>query len=282
MTSKNALHIIFFMSVNENPLYIKDLEDLEKNIKSMLEKCQGKNEKKRANMEAEKMRQELFSKYQSLTNDSVIVEISNTFETKINPVASEPEPEKKKKSHSKNQRERKLKEKYEQSRLIDESISLMTPGQIETEALQRQLEQAKMTIRHVAGDGHCLFRSIASSLSFIGRNEFKNPITFFDLRQIASNEIRKSPSFYCDQSEFNTEEKILLHCDLVEKTAEWGSSVDIAAISNALHITIIVHILNQEPMKFGDFPKSINLSLHFKYTYSGAHYNYVVPLSWPH
>ncbi|EAY19417.1 OTU-like cysteine protease family protein [Trichomonas vaginalis G3] len=256
----------------------QESEELEKKIQEMLAGAKSKNERKRINKEAEQMRKELFEKYQSLEVDSSIASIAEM--SKANAPAEqveEPaEPQKKKRTNAKAQREKKLKAKYQLEAAALKAASEITPGQIETEKLTKQIEPLGLVIRQVTGDGHCLFRAVVAAMTALGRSGY-NADSYLDLRKSAANEIMSHPDQYLPFSNYGTVEELEKHCKLIETTAEWGDNLEVSALANALHVSIIVHSVGVPPQKYGEFAASINLTFHSTFTSHGGHYNAAIP-----
>lgn len=250
----------------------QESEELEKKIQEMLAGAKSKNDRKRINKEAEQMRKELFEKYQSLEVDSTIAAIAENSKPAAAP-EPEPvqEPPKKKKTNAKAQREKKLKAKYELEAAARKAGSEMTPAQIETEKIAAQIAPLGLVIRSVAGDGHCLFRSIAVAMTSIGRSGY-SPDSVKELRQVAAKEIREHPDDYLPFSDYGSVEELNKHCDKIENENEWADNLEVSALANALKVSIIVHALGIPPQKFGEFVTEINLTFHTA-SRSGGHYN---------
>ena len=267
-------------------------EELEKKIAEMLSAAKSKNEKKRINKEAEKMRQELFEKHQKETVDPTIAAIAATTSANVEAArkeeikkeeeeaqkkALEEEKKKKKKLNAKAQRERKLKQQFEAQAQLAKVASEKTPGQVETEKIQAQILPLGLTIKPVIGDGHCLFRAVASSLALQGNEEYAAPEAFLELRKVCAHEILEKIDDYLPFSIYESKEKLIEHCKTIETTSEWGDALEVSALANALHLTIIVHSLGIEPQKYGTGLTVINLTYHSTFTKCGGHYNVAVP-----
>ena len=274
------------MSVSIEDKHKQENEELEKKIAEMLSHATGKNEKKRLNKEAEKMRRELFEKQQQELVDPTLAAIAekaqptNSAEQEEKEKAEEElkkENEKKKKrKNAKAQRERKLKQQFEMQAAAMKIASEKTPGQIETEKLEEQVSQLGFQMKPIVGDGHCLFRAVSSCLASLGKEEYNKADSYMDLRKLCADEIRSKPDFYLPFSSYQTKEELEKHCDIIEKTAEWGDALEVSALANALHLTIIVHSLGLPPQKYGDGASEINISFHSKYSSEGGHYNSLI------
>ena len=264
----------------------RENEELEKKISEMLSGAKGKNEKKRLNKEAEKMRRELFEKQQNELVDPTLAAIAADMKQETNEQQEKAKEEekqqkeaekKKKRANAKAQRERKMKQQFEMQAAAMKLASEKTPGQIETEKLQEQVSQIGFQMKPIVGDGHCLFRAVAACLSSLGNDEYSKTDSYNELRKVCANEIRSKIDDYLPFSSYQTKEELEKHCDVIEKTSEWGDALEVSALANALHLTIVVHALATPPQKYGEGPFEINISFHSKFSSEGGHYNALIP-----
>jgi sugar phosphate isomerase/epimerase len=125
-------------------------------------------------------------------------------------------------------------------------------------------------MRPVLGDGHCLYRAIAFDLTALGLPDIGG---FPAIRRRIADELRAYTEKYFDFSCCEDADHYARHCDAVERTAEWGDELELAAAANAFHVTFVVHENGTEPKTWGDFALRTNLALLRYHTTSGGHYN---------
>jgi flagellar biosynthesis GTPase FlhF len=266
-------------------------EELEKRIAEMLAGAKSKNEKKRLNKEAEQMRRDLFEKQQKETVDPIIAAIAASTAANAEAVrekerereeeetqkkALEEEKKRKKKANAKAQRERKQKQQLEERAQLAKIASEKSPGQIETEKIGAQILPLGFVIKPIIGDGHCLFRAVASGLALLGKEEYAAHDAFLELRKVCANEILSNINDYLPFSIYESNEKLIEHCKAIETTSEWGDALEVSALANALKLTIVVHSLGIDPQKYGTGQTEINLTFHSQFTKCGGHYNVAV------
>ena len=167
----------------------REKDELEKQIAEMLSSAKGKNERKRLNQKAEQMRRELFEK-QSEESPDIYADIAQeALSHSEKPPEVEvpiPEPPKKKKNQAaqKAKRERKQREQYNLEAAISDALSnTKSKKEIETEQILSEISKLGLTIRPVIGDGHCLYRSFAISLSNIGHSDYASPNSYLQVRK---------------------------------------------------------------------------------------------------
>lgn len=272
----------------------KEKEELEAQIAQMLASATSKNERKRINKQAEQMRRDLFEKQSNEAEDPFIQSIIDNANNNEDKSADQPQEKqeespqqtnnKNKKSQkdierSRQQRQKKMQKRYQLESEASIAANTKTKGQIEIEKLNEQLQKVGLTMHQVIGDGNCLYRAIAYSLAQKGLSEYNDPKAFLELRKRAADELRSKPSEYMGFSNCETPEQYEAHCVRVEKSSDWGDELELMALSNALEYSVVVYRADQQPIKRGEFPQSIDLAFLAFYTTSGGHYNSVIPIS---
>lgn len=270
----------------------KEKAELEARITDMLASATSKNERKRLNKQAEQMRRDLFDKQSKEADDPFIQSIVDSTSNNDNKDTQKDEPKqetteqnsnRKKKSQkdierNRQQRQKKMQQRYKlESELTNFAANSKTKGQIEIEKLNDQLQKVGLKMHQIIGDGNCLYRAIAYSLAKIGLSEYNDAKAYIDLRKRAADELRSNPSKYMSFSTCETPEEFEAHCERVEKSSDWGDDLELVALSNALEYSFNVYRADQDPIKRGEFPNSLDLAFLAFYTTSGGHYNSVIP-----
>ena len=263
----------------------EEKDALEKKIAEMLAGAKTKNERKRLNQHAEKMRRELFEKHQEEADDPIYaiatqITKANDEQSKPAPLPSKPKPRQKAKLSNDKKRQKRLQKAQHEMALQNEIANAMnstkTRSQIELEQAEAQLSKLHLKMHPAIGDGHCLYRSIAYCLSQFGLQEYSDSLSFKIIRRKAAEELRAHPEQYRDFAGCANDEEYRNYCDKVENTAEWGDELEVKALSNALDYAIVVHKVGNEPIKHGNQPNCIQLMFLENFTSSGGHYNAVV------
>ena len=258
----------------------RERDELENEISKMLAAAKSKNERKRLNQQAEKMRRDLYEKHESEAEDPAVAlarQISEQSGEAPTPAAN-PAPEddaaakaEQKKQQNRERRQRKQQKKMQMEHEFAENLkNVRTKGEIEIEELTAQLHKIHLKMHPVMGDGHCLYRAVAFNLARAGRQEFSE---FTAVRAACADEMRKNREKYQD---FVGAECYDAYCDKVQNSAEWGGEVELSALSNAFQMSFIVHRRGQEPMKHGDYETTSQVAFLEFFTTSGGHYNSVV------
>lgn len=262
----------------------REKDDLERQIADMLAAASGKNERKRLNKQAEQMRRDLFER-QSQESPNPYAQFANLIsnepaieETHQPPPSEEATKQAQKKAAQRAKREKKMKDRMRYESQIENIVANQkTPGAIETEKIEANLEKLGFEIRPVIGDGNCLFRAFAISLSTANLYHFDSPDPYIEIRKKAADELRAHIDVYKPFSNFETDEEYENHCKLIETTAEWGDSLEVLVLAKAYNVTVIVHTADNPPEKYGTGPNTIQLSFHSRFTSSGGHFNAVIP-----
>ena len=149
-----------------------------------------------------------------------------------------------------------------------------TKGDIEVEQLTEQLKKSGLKMRHVLGDGHCLYRAVGFNMTHHGVPEGTD---FKFIRKMCADEMRKNKDKYVDFTGCTNDDEYAAYCTKVESSAEWGTEVELTALSNAFKMSFIVHRNGLEPMKHGSYETTSHLAFLEFYSTSGGHYNSVIP-----
>jgi len=140
-------------------------------------------------------------------------------------------------------------------------------------AFTAQLEPLGFIIKDVAGDGNCLFRSIADQLE-------DNPNNHKKYRQeickyLLTNKDMFAP--FVDDEEHDSYEE---YVEEMQEDATWGGNIEIQAASLLYSVNIAIHQLNQPRWEivnfFGGKQRTIQLSYH-----NDEHYASVRPINAP-
>lgn len=259
---------------------------LERQIAEMLSGATTKNERKRLNQQAEKMRRDLFERQQEEADDPLFdlaASISRGYAQERAQAAPAPPPPPAAKSEAKinRAREKRLR-KAQRQRAFEAQVAGAVEqstrrGQEEQQRANEQLLKLGMKMRPVIGDGNCLYRSVAYCLSQLGMSEYADQNeALWALRQRTAEELRLHSDKYFEFSNCGSMEQFEEHCRRVETTSEWGGELEVTALSNALAISFVVHRVGFEPMKHGEQVTEIHLFFLEHFTSSGGHYNSVV------
>lgn len=136
-------------------------------------------------------------------------------------------------------------------------------------AFNTELSQKGLYIRDIDGDGNCLFRSFSDQLDGC-------EIRHFDYRLQAVEYMRAHEAQfkpYVDEDETTWED----YLKNMSKDGEWGDHMELQALSQALHINIIIHMKGAAPFCLFNFPRrtrTIHLSYHMGELF-GEHYSSV-------
>jgi OTU domain-containing protein 6 len=259
--------------------HAQERDALEVQIADILRAAKSKNDRKRANQQAERMRRDLYERQQSELDDSP--------PEPPPPPPPEPAPavdpaadvRAAKLARNREKRLKKAEQKVqEESQFADALQHANRRGEAESAALVAQLAALGLRMGSVLGDGHCLFRAVAACRAALGEPEYADRSAFVGIRQTVASELRAHPEVYFEFSGCETMEKYEAHCEEVASTAAWGDDLELTALSNAFQMTIIVHESGRPPATRGEFPVKANLAMLRFYSTSGAHYNPVYPM----
>ncbi|GAQ80112.1 hypothetical protein KFL_000460230 [Klebsormidium nitens] len=135
-----------------------------------------------------------------------------------------------------------------------------------------QLQTAKRQIRAIAGDGNCMFRAAADQL-------FDDDDRHMEVRQLTVDYMLKHEEEFVSFLAPATRPAYKKYCALMRKDGRWGGHIELAALSKAYKVSIILHRLGEKPKLLiqneGD-TKEIQLAFHQNIN---EHYNSVVKIS---
>jgi OTU domain-containing protein 6 len=293
----------------------KETRDMEGKVRAMLKKAK-KPEKKSVEAETKKLMEELKARH---AEELVELEAGSgggeeerekegtgDFEptpTPIAPVAAglnttdkEADAVARKRAKAARARERK-KEKEDEAQREKEAIRAgagPSMREVELDALNNVLGAEGLTVKEVASDGNCMYRSIADQLVFTSRMAGSvdgaqsadaaddAARSFYDMRALAADYLRQHPD---DFAPFMMLEaggvEYADYCDKVQSTSEWGGQVELRALAAALQRQLWVYDAAAPVVKMGDeFPgEPLKLTFHRHYYSLGDHYNSVQLLS---
>ena len=155
-------------------------------------------------------------------------------------------------------------------------------SEIETEAIERQLKAVGLKIWEVPSDGDCLFHSLSHQLKLV---DSANPISNQELRTMCADfMLKNADGFRPFLEDVEADAAWLEYCEKV-RTSEWGTNVEVEALSRALARPIWIYqgaddgipiIKIGEHQPYGS-DKPLQVTYH-KFLYSVPHYNSLEPL----
>lgn len=251
----------------------RETAELEAEIEKILSEAKTKNERKRAGQRAEKMRRDLWKRHEDEENDEPTIPSDIPMKTDHVPVLDEKSA---KQAKNRDKRLRKQKQQREEAEELIESLHNHKPrGQVEMEELNAQLGKNGLKMQPVMGDGHCLYRAVSFNLTKSGERDVPD---YKVVRNLCADEMRRNMDKYFEFSALANKDEYEKRCEKVAGSAEWGDWLELAAISNALNVTFIVHRNGQEPTRIGEFATTSQLAFLEFFTTSGGHYNSVVAI----
>jgi len=187
--------------------------------------------------------------------------------------AAEPEPEvdpaaaKREKARLK-----KLKKKQkakEEEEALQNALENAGPSnrEVEVKAIlsENKFTENKLRIVDVEADGHCMYRAIGRCIS----------LPYPEVRKLAASTMLENADDYAPfVADFDgTFEG---YCDTVRSSAEWGSHIELQALSKKLEKKIKIYNSSRTPTIIGEeFSDQITVSYHRYYYDLGEHYNVV-------
>jgi OTU domain-containing protein 6 len=196
-----------------------------------------KTKKKLVEKENEKQLEDLLKKQQIQIDEFKPTEtIIEENEVKIekfitNEEKEEFEKKQKKKEKNKRKTENKKKTEGENRKKIEEEIKISggTERQKELNLIQEQLNSLGMTLKIIASDGHCLYRSVSDQIEEM---ELMKDLDYLKIRKIVSDEMKKNPNEYMpflegSDGETMKEIEFKSYCEHVENSADWGGQVEL-------------------------------------------------------
>ncbi|UVC50025.1 ubiquitinyl hydrolase 1 [Theileria orientalis] len=185
---------------------------------------------------------------------------------------------------------KKLKKKqkqYEEQLELDQHIdSKIKLGEEEFDLIQNKLVQLGFKIHDIQPDGNCLFKSIEHQLKFYKESGLDiKCYSYKQLRQLSvdylrdhKNEFKHFVANSSDDTQSDADELFDSYCSKMEKDGEWGSEIELQALSKLLMCKITVYN-SATSIEYGnEGPFDINISFHRHQYVLGPHYNSIVPL----
>jgi OTU domain-containing protein 6 len=255
---------------------------LESEIAEMLATAKSKNERKRINQQAEKLRRELYDRQEEERIDPLVSLASEICKSTETGAVSLPEPkaEDDTKAQKREKNRQKRMDKEQKQRQQESEIALAanskTRGEIEYEAMIKQLRALNLRIKEVLSDGHCLYRAVAVVLSYLGFSEYSAVDSFSLIRQRCAEELRANKDHYFAFSECRSNEDWETYCEKVRSSNQWGGEIELLAICAAFRLKLTIHRAGVAPIirGMGSFEGQLAFLQHF--TKSGAHYAAVI------
>nr|XP_018914806.1 PREDICTED: OTU domain-containing protein 6B [Bemisia tabaci]XP_018914807.1 PREDICTED: OTU domain-containing protein 6B [Bemisia tabaci] len=192
-------------------------------------------------------------------------------------------------SKTQRRRERKVAEFKERERIAkaEEQDPASSAKYIETEAINKILKSKGLMIKDVPSDGDCMYSAVKYQLS-----EKNLPvISVSDLRHRTSDQMRSKSSeflpYLChpDTGLVFSPEEYAEYCDKVANTHEWGTQIELRALSHALNCGIEVVqatgpalMIGEEYVEDGGY---LTITFHRHMYQLGAHYNSVTTYQEP-
>jgi OTU domain-containing protein 6 len=261
----------------------REKEDLEVEISEMLAGAKSKNDRKRINQQAEKLRRELYDKQEAEREDpmvSLAQELTTKTETPDAEIRPMQPPDIDKSAVRERNRQKRLKKDQKRFDYEAEVSSALknrkTKGQIEFESMVFQLRRLHLKMREVIGDGHCLYRSTAFMLAKSGLSDFSDPQAYVIVRERCASQLRMGRDSYFAFSGCADDREWDQYCEKVERSAEWGGELEILALCEAFHVKFVVHRVGFEPLIRGCGAGEVQLAFLQHFTTAGPHYNAVI------
>lgn len=153
---------------------------------------------------------------------------------------------------------------------------------LEIKAINTILKSRNLKLFSIKSDGDCLYNAIKHQLELAGISQ-----SVESLRKIAADHIRSNQEeLICymtstKSDDIMSQEEFDAYCNLVENTKQWGSQIEIQAISNSLKVRIVVLQSSGSPTISGSEFKTPNLivTYHRHLFGLGEHYNSTQPIT---
>ncbi|BAM40593.1 uncharacterized protein TOT_020000848 [Theileria orientalis strain Shintoku] len=176
-------------------------------------------------------------------------------------------------------KQRQYEEQLELDHQIDSKIKL---GEEEFDLIQGKLAELGFRIHGIQPDGNCLFKSIEHQLKFHKDAGLDvRCYSYKQLRQLSVDYLRGHKNEFKHFVANSSGTLPLLfdsYCSKMEKDGEWGSEIELQALSKLLMCKITVYN-SATSIEYGDEgPFDINISFHRHQYVLGPHYNSIVPL----
>ncbi|GMI38713.1 hypothetical protein TrCOL_g8617 [Triparma columacea] len=265
-----------------------DLKALENERRAKVKKAKGaagKNKAKQKEVEAtinaifDKKKAEIEAKYAAseVTDGMESVAISDdagtsdskptsdpthTSEPTIDPAAAKREKARLKKL------KKKQKAKDEEAALAD-ALNNAGPSNREVEVKdilsENKFAENNLKILDIEADGHCMYRAVGHCVS----------LPYEEVRSLAASALEENANDYAPfVADFDGD--FQSYCDTVRNSAEWGSHLELQALSKKLEKSIKIYNSSPKPTIIGEeFSEQITVSYHRYYYDLGEHYNVV-------
>mmetsp|Transcript_17327 Transcript_17327/g.35709 ORF Transcript_17327/g.35709 Transcript_17327/m.35709 type:complete len:285 (-) Transcript_17327:36-890(-) len=256
-----------------------ELKTLENERRAKVKKAKGaagKNKSKQKEVEAtinaifDKKKAEIEAKYASTTIggiESISISPPATITTATPDPPEDPGAAKREKARLKKLK-KKQKAKDEEAALAD-AISNAGPSnrEVEVKAIlsENKFDENKLKIIDMEADGHCMYRAVGHCLT----------LPYEEVRNIAASALEENADDYAPfVADFDG--SFQGYCDAVRSSAEWGSHLELQALSKKLKKSIKIYNSSPKPTIIGEeFPDQITVSYHRYYYDLGEHYNVV-------
>jgi OTU domain-containing protein 6 len=158
--------------------HAREREALEAEVQGLLAAAKSKNDRKRANAQAERMRRDLYARQQAELEDSAPEPAPAPPEPEPEPGAAE-EARAAKLARNRQKRLKKAEQRSQaESQFADALRNANQRGQAESEAIAAQLAGLGLRMGSVPGDGHCLYRAVAACLAALGEAGYADRSSF--------------------------------------------------------------------------------------------------------
>jgi len=200
---------------------------------------------------------------------------------------------KKNKAQRKRDKQRQ-KEKEREERIAREKENMVSPREVELEAISVKLanEPTPLVVHEVDSDGHCLYRAIDHQLTMKSlRPVAMETVGYKELRRLAARHMRENAgdfmpfldlSVFLQDGDEGTTAAFGRYCNRVEGSADWGGHTELLALSNVLAVPIRVHSADAPPVLVGEGHGTeddyLQLTFHQHFLALGEHYNSTRPL----
>jgi OTU domain-containing protein 6 len=268
----------------------KELKNLQDECKKEAKRCKAKADKRTVEEKYAQLEKELLEKHKeelSVYDTDAVPEVDGLAEAAAQVDGGlyskqTDEPKELTKGQKKKQAKRAKEEEERKARQSDYDGQTKY-SEIESAAIARQLAEAGLKIWEVPSDGDCLFHSLAHQLKLA---DSKNPISNQELRVMCADfMLKNADDFRPFLEDVESDESWVAYCEKV-RTSEWGTNVEVEALSRALARPIwiyqgaddgmpIIKIGEHQPYG-GDTPLRVT---YHKFLYSVPHYNSLEPVN---
>ncbi|UKJ90740.2 ubiquitinyl hydrolase 1 [Theileria orientalis] len=180
-------------------------------------------------------------------------------------------------------KQRQYEEQLELDQRIDSKIKL---GEEEFDLIRGRLAELGFKIHAIQPDGNCLFKSIEHQLKFYKESGLDvRCYSYKQLRQLSVDYLRDHKddfkhfvANFSGDTQSDADGLFDSYCSKMEKDGEWGSEIELQALSQLLACRITVYN-SATAIEYGNAgPFGVNVSFHRHQYVLGPHYNSVVPL----